>query len=248
MTRSLRKNQSGFTLAELAISVVIIGLLIGGLLGPIGRQVDQGRINETQKQMEFAREALLGFAVVNKRLPCPDTDGDGIEQATCTTAATAVGNLPWATLGLFESDAWGTRFRYAVSSALAVAPITLTSVGSLRVQQRNPATKAMRDLAGGAAPGAAAVIVSFGKNSFGGTLANGSAAGVARPNVPAVNADETMNAAAAAVTFSTRTPIDPSTPCSDTVGISSLCEFDDQVLWLSTPVVISRLVNAGQIP
>ena len=126
--------------------------------------------------------------------------------------------------------------------------IRLTSVGTLGVQQRNPATKVMRDLAGGAAPGAAAVIVSFGKNAFGGTLADGSAAGVARLNVPAVNADETMNAAAAAVTFSTRTPIDPSTPCSDTVGVSSLCEFDDQVLWLSTPVVISRLVNAGQIP
>ena len=51
------RQERGFTLAELAISMIIIALLIGGLLGPIGRQVDQSHVNTTQKQLEDIKEA-----------------------------------------------------------------------------------------------------------------------------------------------------------------------------------------------
>ena len=241
-----RHQQGGFTLAELAITVVIMGLLLGGLIGPISRQVDQGRISETRKLLEIAREALLGYAVINKTLPCPDTTGDGLAEATCPTAATQVGNLPWATLGLPEADSWGTRFRYGVSPGFTTT-IALTSVGALSVNQRG-GTKTISSLAGGAAPAAAAVILSFGKNGYGGTMADGSAAGIARAAVPATNVDETTNAAAGTSTFSIRTPIDPSNTCSDTVGATPLCEFDDQLLWLAPTVIIGRMVAAGQLP
>ena len=57
MTLTERRLEAGFTLAELAITVLIMGLLLGGLIGPISRQVDQGRISETRKLLEIARES-----------------------------------------------------------------------------------------------------------------------------------------------------------------------------------------------
>src|SRR5690606_31917220 len=110
----------GFTLIELAVSLMIIALVLGMLVVPLGTQLDQQRIAETQKQLDYVREALLGFAIANGRLPCPavgatptGTAGAGLENRTggaCVGAGTSMqGVLPWATLGVPESDAWGRR-------------------------------------------------------------------------------------------------------------------------------------------
>ena len=49
-------------------------------------------------------------------LPCPDTDGDGLEETPCGTTATT-GWLPWQTLGLPPlKGASGVCFRYFVAA------------------------------------------------------------------------------------------------------------------------------------
>jgi len=45
----------------MAIVLVIIGLLLGGLLMPLSAQLEQQRISETQKYLDQIREALLGL-------------------------------------------------------------------------------------------------------------------------------------------------------------------------------------------
>ena len=271
------QTQRGFTLAELAISMIIIALLIGGLLGPIGRQVDQSRVNTTQRQLDDIKESLLGYAVIHRRLPCPDLDGDGVENRVPTGFPTTgacgnnagtvvlIGTLPWATLNVTESDAWSSRFGYRVASEFSVSadttplPSTVSwglsfsaaTQGSIAINQRN-ANKSTTALASGAAggnpPGAVALVWSFGKNSLGGVQAGGAA----RSAVPAPNVDETANANANAGTTATpfivRTPTDAATPCSDTAGTNQMCEFDDILLWLSSHTVISRMVVAGRMP
>ena len=276
-------GQRGFTFAELAISMIIIALLIGGLLGPIGRQVDQSRVNTTQKQLEDIKEALLGYAVIHRRLPCPDLTGDGLEDRLTAGANTGacgaplvgtvqlLGTLPWSTLNLTEPDAWNTRFGYRVASEFSVSSDTsplpssiafglsfpAATSGNIVINQRN-ANKTTTLLAGGAnanPPGAVAIVWSFGKNGYGGTQAGGTA----RAAVPAVNIDETTNATtnanpalaaggSAALAFIVRTPKDAETPCSDTALAANMCEFDDQLLWLSANTVISRMVTAGRMP
>jgi len=128
-----RRRVSGFSLIELAIGLVIVATLLSALLVPLATQMDQRRVGETQKQLETAREALIGFAIANGRLPCPATDiSNGIE--TFAPAGTRVtgeclylnGFLPGVTLGLspldadgYFRDAYGTRsnrIRYAVST------------------------------------------------------------------------------------------------------------------------------------
>jgi prepilin-type N-terminal cleavage/methylation domain-containing protein len=57
-------NQArGFTLIELAIVLVIVTILIGGLAMPLSAQIQARRIAETRTEMSATRDALLGFAM-----------------------------------------------------------------------------------------------------------------------------------------------------------------------------------------
>jgi len=55
----------GFTLIELAIVLVIITFLIGGLAMPLSAQIEVRRIAETRQTLDEAREAIIGYASVN---------------------------------------------------------------------------------------------------------------------------------------------------------------------------------------
>lgn len=57
--------QRGFTLIELAIVLVLLTVLAGGLLMPLSAQVQARRIAETRTEMAATRDALLGFAMSN---------------------------------------------------------------------------------------------------------------------------------------------------------------------------------------
>ena len=75
-------QQQGFTLVELAIVLVIVALLTSGLMMGITAQRKSADNSDAQRQLENIREALLGFAMTNGRLPCPalpnlpNTDGN----------------------------------------------------------------------------------------------------------------------------------------------------------------------------
>lgn len=129
-----KKRNRGFTLAEIAIVTLILGLMVVGVLGALTNQINQGRVNATQRQLDEIRDTLLGFAAAKGYLPCPDTDSpaDGIEnerfvgivgQRNAATEGTACvaeeGYLPWVTLGVSQTDAWGIRFRYRVTDEFA---------------------------------------------------------------------------------------------------------------------------------
>ncbi|MCX8042476.1 MAG: prepilin-type N-terminal cleavage/methylation domain-containing protein, partial [Thermodesulfobacteriaceae bacterium] len=62
-------NHKGFTLIEIAIILVILGLLIGvgaALLGPLTKRI---KINETRESIDAAVEAVISYASGNKCLP-----------------------------------------------------------------------------------------------------------------------------------------------------------------------------------
>lgn len=150
-------SERGFTLIEMALVLLILGLLLGGLLGPLSVQREVAALNEAQQLLGEAEEALLGFALVNGRLPCPDEDGDGGEEYPC--AATRVARIPWRDLGLRRAgaDPWGEVLHYGVSAGNAAA-IELTTGGTLKVcEERACATRL--------ATAAAAVILTTGPRS-----------------------------------------------------------------------------------
>lgn len=73
-----------------------------------------------------AKAALVGYAVRRGgptgtarpgELPCPDTDGDGMENTPCSTPASLLGRVPWRTLGIPEPrDSAGETLWYAISA------------------------------------------------------------------------------------------------------------------------------------
>ncbi len=97
-----RNRHRGFTLIEMAVVLVIVGLLLGGMLVPLATQMETDRRKETTATLESIREALIGFAVINGRLPCPDTNDDGVAEPACNTGANQRNSagLPFATLGV----------------------------------------------------------------------------------------------------------------------------------------------------
>ena len=64
-------TEQGFSLVELAVVLVIVALLSSGLMLGLSAQRDSAANQEVQRQLDTAREVLLGFAMANGRLPCP---------------------------------------------------------------------------------------------------------------------------------------------------------------------------------
>ncbi|MBI5438707.1 MAG: prepilin-type N-terminal cleavage/methylation domain-containing protein [Nitrosomonadales bacterium] len=161
MKKFILSRHAGFTLLEMAIVLAIVGLLLGGLLPVISGQMDQQRRNETRKYMDEVRDALLGYAIstANKRLPCPDSNGDGTAEAACTTAAQQIGTLPYKDLGVAEKDTYGNVLVYAVTKEFAdsTTHFTLSTAGTMRICTTGACTANLTN-------NAAAVIVSRGAN------------------------------------------------------------------------------------
>jgi type II secretory pathway pseudopilin PulG len=173
----VRVHEWGFTLIELAIVLFVITLLLGGMLTPLGQQIAERQTGETRRAMDMARTALVGYALLHREqddsghLPCPDmrvsglggVANDGLEDRLASgRCAAQAGNLPWLTLGLAESDAWGNRLGYAVAQDWAERPAT-----------RSELIQVCHDIRCGAPLMAAAVLVSHGRNGLGATNASG---------------------------------------------------------------------------
>ncbi len=216
--RSSFIKTKGFSLIEMAVVLVIVGLLVTGLLLPLSAQIDQRNYNETQRELSDMRDALVGYALSsaavsgNPHLPCPDTNGDGFEDRLGGVCVNQVGDFPWATLGLGRVDRWGNRYIYRVTSDFANS-IAGFNLGTVRDNQ-------VLDAAGGAviAVNVPAVIVSKGKTGAG------------------AGANELENSDGDTI-FVDRTQ-------TNAVGNA----YDDAIVWLPSAVLFNRMVAAGRLP
>jgi len=112
-----KQAQQGFSLIEVAIVLVIIGVLLAGVTGPLSTWRDHETYKQTELYLEQSRKALLTFAAVKGHLPCPDTDGDGDEDRSTAAGRTcdeSEGTLPWLDLGLTRETPWQQPAFYAV--------------------------------------------------------------------------------------------------------------------------------------
>ncbi len=114
--------KKGFTLIEMAIVLVIVGLLIGGGFSTLGAYLDNAKQSHTLGSLKVTKQALLNYVKVNKHMPCPDVYGDGdgkgdVGGASGTLCSSDVGTIPFDDIGLGRSvtaDDYGNLFSYAV--------------------------------------------------------------------------------------------------------------------------------------
>lgn len=231
-------QQCGFSLIELAIVLFIISLLLGGLLVPLATQLDARKRNDAQDQLERIKEALIGYAIINGRLPCYTSETDpanayyGVEDPedplkTCNpTGRASDGILPWKTLGLANGlDPWGIQraaatdpwigyWRYRVDSAFMTA-FTLTTDFSVPSEQLN-----VVDSSGNAlnSPSENPVVIIY-----------------------STGPDQTQDGQNA--TYEPTLGAGPTYQGGEVSG-----GFDDITAWLTRPLLFSRMVTAGTLP
>jgi prepilin-type N-terminal cleavage/methylation domain-containing protein len=238
MMEQNRSANRGFTLVEVAIVLVVVGLLIGGLITPLSTQMEQRRVADTRKAMEEARDALTGFAIRNGYLPCPAISAaNGLEDRAgerCTNER-RIGFLPWATLGMPKLDSWGHLYVYSVT------PEFTDSDARFRLNTPRDITIATRDTSGNLVAATApndipAVILSAGRNGYGGF----SELGVRAADTGTGNVDEKTNIASPGNAFISRDGADnPGAPGGT---------YDDLVVWLSPNILFNRMIAAQRLP
>lgn len=221
-TPALFSRNKGFTLVEMVIVLVIVGLLISVFLAPLSAQRDINDYGKVRADLEQIKEALYGYAIINGRLPCPTIQpnpaaaGYGEEAANCVAPAPE-GYLPWKTLGVREVDSWGIRrtattdpwvgyWRYRVNINAAV-PFALETIF--------PPTLSVRDSAGNTlttnTESPLAIVYSAGKN---------------------LNPDG-QNVSVLDGVYQSDVPI---------------ATFDDVTVWISRTVLMNRMVAAEKLP
>ena len=241
-------KQSGFTLAEIAIVLAVIGIAMTMGLKMLTATLENGAISETQAKQERIKLALVSYLRTNGRLPCPDTatPATGNELTPCiASVALGYGVPPWLTLQLSRDavlDGWGNFFSYRVANTQPAAVLrnwTSRTVGTpfdinelttpnvaLIIQERTAPAAALTQIT----DRAVFVILSHGKNGLGALTTRG--ADRVPPPTVAVALDENTNGTAVGRTFVRRAfnerpqdaipavppPVNPGGPFDDLVA------------------------------
>jgi preprotein translocase subunit YajC len=104
----MKTKERGFSLLELAIIILILGLLSTFVWRFLMARLQKKESVTAHSLLERADWALTGFILTNHRLPCPDTDENGTEDPCIGT--TGVGRLPYLTLGMADTRAGAIRY------------------------------------------------------------------------------------------------------------------------------------------
>tara|TARA_R110000782_G_scaffold24878_2_gene64606 strand:- start:223 stop:993 length:771 start_codon:yes stop_codon:yes gene_type:complete len=253
------RNQRGFSLIELSIVILVMGLLLGGLMMPLSVQRENARYRAGLEQLDAIESAIEGFALLNGFLPCPATPASaGVAAPSGNACSVQHGFVPATTLDLNGQrnddnlllDPWGSPLRYSVSASDADGNgawdfVTPGELGSVTMPLLAPELTVCRTASGSSATacassndtltaGAPLIVYSLGKDwstfSSADQLENVGANLGGGPSA-------TNYRVASDVVFVLR-------------GRSELPggEFDDQLLWMAPNRLYGRLVDAGHLP
>lgn len=259
MCSSRPPEPRGFTLLEVLVALVVLAILASGLALPLATQLQMRKHEATRRQLDEAKEVLLGFAAAHGRLPCPASEASRGQESFAPGGDSVNGNcsnfhdgfLPAAALGLapldadgFLRDAWGSarnRVRYAVfGGGLSVNGVA------------NPLTRANGMQA--------ATLAGLGGASHY-LFICASGAGVTGSGCGAASNQLTRRAAFVLLSRGANA-IDDAPPASDEArnldgdavfvhregSVGNANAFDDILSWVPVHLVASRLLTAGRLP
>lgn len=121
----------GFTLIELSIVIVILGLMIGGIMSAINQENRRSKQADLKTKMDAVEKALGAFVKKNNRLPCP-ADGTyaitvasfGKEGGTAGSGSCGDGATYDVTTGIRSADTTPPTANFKLSNtAIGVVPV-----------------------------------------------------------------------------------------------------------------------------
>lgn len=252
-----KKMYDGFTLIEVAIVLLIVGILLAAVITPMGAQRESNKIKQAQRELKAIEEALYGFAIASDRLPCPTQPGlggvsDGGGAANCNSyhgfvASTSLGLQGTVNCDGLLLDPWGNPYRYSITNSDAdgdgrddfAVTAEMGDVGVINLAPDLQVCSNTGVACNGGTPAAdivaaSAVAVVF---SMGSNWSNPSAS-------------ENENAGEATVNSGCGLPAydignDPFFYAS--IRIETGVTFNDIVSWISPNIVYSKMLAAGRL-
>lgn len=219
----------GFSLVEMAIVLIIFGLFLSASLVPLSAQRRIKEITDTRASLDDIKEAIYGFVIINGRLPCPTIEADpsnamkyGVED--CAVAGDE-GFLPWKTLGVSEGDAW------AIHRTVSTDP--WTGYWRYRVDT-NFVTTVTFNLKILATTSAFVSTLSIEDSSL-----NKLTTTMERPIAIIYSKGQNLVADGK----------NSDVPADTTYQSNEITTtFDDQLIWITRPTLVSKLAAAGKLP
>ncbi len=121
-------REAGFSLLELALVLVILGIIGGMGLPLLKARLSHSAVVKTRDNQEYVLQAIAAFVAKNRRFPCPAApqgagENYGVEprERKCS-GSKAEGIVPFRTLGISENfarDGFKRWMTYVVDSNLA---------------------------------------------------------------------------------------------------------------------------------
>ncbi len=180
-------NNSGFSLLEMALVIVIISILLGMIISTSKARIDAVKIYETKQKMEIIEAAIDKYVAQYGHLPCPSSlkiatsdVNSGLSTVPTTNTCSTVdalsagpiyvlGAVPIITLGLNakdDLDAWDMHFDFIITQDYVSTANYINSASNFG----NSYT--IRTRGGGANVAAgqniAYILISHGENRYGG--------------------------------------------------------------------------------
>jgi prepilin-type N-terminal cleavage/methylation domain-containing protein len=248
-------RQKAFTLVEVAIVLVIVGLLLAGGINLMSASSDTARYKESQNNMSDIKDTILGLYVNKKFLPCPDTntppdgfgnykDGTGagtqstnFSGAAGGTCSSLEGWLPYNDIGVGgNGDAWGERIKYIMSNSFSTMAATSFCSGYSRTNPNQITIQDLQTPPVTVGDWAGFVLISTGKN---GRITNSGMTGAFTGDggCASLDAREKANCSVS----NSPTILRYGTQLTDGTTVT----FDDMVVWVGDMQLISELRKSG---
>lgn len=190
-----KKDSLGFTLVEMAIVIMIGGILMAFMGSALMAYLKKSRVMTTEFRMEKIQEAMDQYLDINRRYPCvasrilgPDDGAFGRMDTSCGSAGAGtavsggtvhIGAVPTRTLNLpdeFMADAWGQKFTMAVTIGLTNIGTYIADGGRIEIVDKNSTIYDKAHY----------VLVSHGVTGFGGYMIGAAA----NPIIPCASAGD----------------------------------------------------------
>jgi len=122
-----RSRDDGFTLIEIAMVLIILGLLTQSMIQPLAGLRQDTQHRQTLLRIEQIKQSVLAYLVAHGALPCPvsslNRSNDPDNATGANTCIESVGGVPAERLALSGAmddngallDEWGRVYRYAIS-------------------------------------------------------------------------------------------------------------------------------------